>query len=134
MASAQTARRHEDDEEQRLDRIFHALANRTRRAMLRRLAEGPAKVTELAAPFDMSLPSASKNVKVLEEAGLVARAVNGRVHTCSLDPETLREADSWLNVYRAFWSGTLDSLAAYVEKDDGDAPSPADNKKRRKSR
>lgn len=123
MARAQAARQ-QDDEEQRLDRIFHALANRTRRAMLRRLASGPAKVTELAAPFDMSLPSASKNVKVLEEAGLVARAVSGRVHTCSLDPETLREADAWLNAYRAFWSGTLESLAAYVEQDGADDRTP----------
>lgn len=133
MARTQTARRRDDADEQRLDRIFHALANRTRRAMLRRLADGPAKVTELAAPFDMSLPSASKNVKVLEEAGLVGRTVQGRVHTCTLDPDTLREADAWLNFYRGFWAGTLESLAAYVEKDapDDALPSRAKRRKRR---
>jgi len=127
MARAQTARAREDDEE-RLDRIFHALANPTRRAMLRRLAQGPAKVTELAAPFDMSLPSASKNVKVLEAAGLVSRSVEGRVHHCALDPERLREADAWLSFYRGFWSGALDSLAAYVEQ------APAKTTTRRKRR
>ncbi len=94
--------------------------------MLRRLAQGPARVTELAAPFDMSLPSASKNVKVLEEAGLVSRTVAGRVHHCTLDPTTLKEADAWLSFYRGFWSGTLDSLAAYVEE----APTTAGGKQR----
>jgi DNA-binding transcriptional ArsR family regulator len=130
MARGQSARRREDADDERLDRIFHALANPTRRAMLRRLASGPAKVTELAAPFDMSLPSASKNLKVLEAAGLISREVTGRVHTCMLDPETLREADAWMNFYRAFWSGTLESLAAYVEGDAPDGTPPAGKRKR----
>ena len=104
-----------DDVEHRLDRIFHALANRTRRAMLRRLAEGPATVSELAAPFDMSLPSSSKNIRVLEEAGLVERAIDGRVHRCALRPDTLRDAEEWLGYYRGFWSDALDAVARYVE-------------------
>lgn len=127
MARTQNAQRREappgDDVEERLDRIFQALANRTRRAMLRRLAQGPAMVTELAAPFAMSLPSASKNLKVLEAAGLVERAVSGRVHRCALDPDALRDADTWLDFYRGFWGGTLESLARYVEDDDP-APPP----------
>ena len=139
MARHQNARRRadpgtggaEDDDEDRLDQIFHALANRTRRAMLRRLAEGPAMVTELAAPFAMSLPSASKNLKVLEGAGLVDRAVDGRVHRCALDPDALREADAWLDSYRGFWSGTLESLARFVEDDDPAPPQgPAPKKAR----
>ncbi len=77
-------------------------------------------VTELAAPFDMSLPSASKNLKVLESAGLIDRAVSGRVHRCTLDPERLREADGWLEFYRDFWHGTLESLARFVEEDEPD--------------
>ncbi len=117
MTSLQQALSAEDDEA-RLDLIFHALANRTRRAMLRRLAKGPAMVTELAAPFDMSLPSASKNLKVLEKAGLVDRTVTGRVHRCVLDPNSLSDADAWLEFYRGFWSGSLDSLARFVEVED----------------
>ncbi|MEK9947241.1 MAG: metalloregulator ArsR/SmtB family transcription factor [Alphaproteobacteria bacterium] len=117
MASPQQAPR-DEDEEARLDAIFHALANRTRRAMLRQLAKGPAMVTELAAPFDMSLPSASKNLKVLEKAGLIDRTVSGRVHRCALDPESLRDADAWLEFYRGFWSGSLDSLARFVAEED----------------
>jgi len=129
MASPQKARRDEDDDE-RLNLIFHALANRTRRAMLRQLAKGPAMVTELAAPFEMSLPSASKNLKVLEKAGLVDRTVSGRVHRCALDPDSLRDADAWLEFYRGFWSGALDSLARFVEEDD-DPDHPKKSKQQR---
>jgi DNA-binding transcriptional ArsR family regulator len=88
-----------------LDLVFHALANRTRRAMLTRLAEGPAMVTELAAPFAMSLPSVSKHLRVLEEAELVAREVDGRVHHCSLGVHGLQDVDRWLANYRSFWAG-----------------------------
>lgn len=99
-----------------LDAAFHALADRTRRALLERLAEGPAKVTELAEPFAISLAAVSKHIRVLERAGLVQRTVDGRIHHCALDPEPLRELDAWLSHYRAFWSGTLDELARYVEE------------------
>jgi DNA-binding transcriptional ArsR family regulator len=103
-----------------LDLVFHALSNRTRRAMLARLSEGPAMITELAAPFAMSLPAASKHLRVLEEADLVARRVDGRVHRCSLGIHPLQDVERWLDHYRSFWAGTLDSLARYVERDEDD--------------
>jgi len=99
----------------RLDAIFHALGDRTRRALLARLADGPAMVTELAEPFRMSLPAVSRHIRVLEKARLVARNVDGRVHRCSLRAEPLAGIQQWLNHYRHFWEGTLDSLVAYVE-------------------
>jgi DNA-binding transcriptional ArsR family regulator len=72
-------------------------------------------VTELAAPFNMSLPAVSRHIKVLERARLVERAVHGRVHRCSLQPEALKAVETWLRHYRHFWTGTLDALARYVE-------------------
>jgi DNA-binding transcriptional ArsR family regulator len=101
----------------RLDRVFGALSDRTRRAMLVRLRRAPAMISELAAPFDMSLPAASKHVRVLERAGLVRRAVDGRVHRCSLRPGPLRAADRWLESYRVFWDDQLAALAQFVESD-----------------
>jgi len=101
----------------RLDLIFRALSDRTRRALLARLGEAPAKITDLAAPFEMSLPAVSKHVRVLERAGLVRRAVDGRVHRCALDPGPLEEADRWLARYRELWEDALESLARYVEEE-----------------
>jgi DNA-binding transcriptional ArsR family regulator len=98
-----------------LDRLFHALSDRTRRALLSRLAQGPSTITELAAPFEMSLPAVSKHIRVLEHGGLVTRAVDGRLHRCSLSPEGLRDAEHWLAHYRQFWESSLDALARYVE-------------------
>jgi DNA-binding transcriptional ArsR family regulator len=103
--------------EDRLDLVFRALADRTRRALLRSLAQGPAKVTDLADPFNMSLPAVSKHLKVLERARLLVRAVDGRVHRCSLGAEPLQEAEQWLSRYRPFWEETLDALGRYVEED-----------------
>jgi DNA-binding transcriptional ArsR family regulator len=103
--------------EDRLDLVFRALADPTRRALLGSLARGPAKVTDLAGPFKMSLPAVSKHLKVLERAGLLVRAVDGRVHRCSLSAEPLWEAEQWLSSYRPFWEQTLDALARYVEED-----------------
>lgn len=105
-------------EDDRLDAVFHALADRTRRSMLARLAEGPAKITVLAAPFDMTLPAASKHVRVLERAGLVDRTIDGRVHRCSLNAEPLGDIERWVEHYRSFWDGTLDALARHVETED----------------
>ena len=105
--------------EEQLDRIFHALADRTRRTLLAGLAEnGPSMVTELAEPFSMSLPAVSRHIKVLETADLVSRSVDGRVHKCSLDAEPLKEVEHWLKFYRDFWSDNLDQLARYVEEKD----------------
>lgn len=98
-----------------LDRLFGALADRTRRAMLERLARGPAPVTELALPFAMSLPAVSRHLKVLEQAGLVTRSVDGRIHRCSLAPQPLQEIGRWVEEQRGFWESSLKSLARYVE-------------------
>jgi DNA-binding transcriptional ArsR family regulator len=104
--------------EERLDRVFHALSDRTRRALLRRLEAGPAMVTELAEPFRMSLPAVSKHLRVLEGAALIERRVDGRVHRCSLQAAPLAAADRWLAHYRAFWQDRLAALARYVEDDE----------------
>jgi DNA-binding transcriptional ArsR family regulator len=102
--------------EQRLSRVFHALADPTRRKLVARLAHGPARVTDLAAPFDISLAAVSKHLVVLEKAGLAGRRIEGREHRCSLDPAALREIQFWLDDYRIFWSETLGALKSYVEK------------------
>lgn len=95
-----------------LDRVFHALADPTRRAMLRRLAAGECRVGELAEPFDMSFAAAAKHVKVLEEAGLLSRTVEGRAHRCRLEARALAEAERWIAWYQRFWMGRLDDLEA----------------------
>jgi len=100
----------------RLDRVFHALSDRTRRALVARLTQGPSTITELAAPFDMSLPAVSKHLKVLETAQLINRTVEGRIHRCSLTAEPMHEAEQWLANYRSFWDETLDALARYAER------------------
>lgn len=103
--------------EDRLDRVFGALSDCTRRALLARLSQDAAKITDLAEPFDMSLPAVSKHLRVLERAGLVQRTIDGRVHRCSLDAAPLEEADRWLARYRVFWEEALDNLARFVGKD-----------------
>lgn len=93
-----------------LDNIFHALADPTRRDMLRSLSLQERTVTELAAPFRMSLAAASKHVKVLEHAGLIRRTVQGRTHICRLAPEPLAEVHEWVRFYERFWNDRLDAL------------------------
>lgn len=93
-----------------LDSVFHALADPTRRAMLRRLADGEHSVGELAEPFDMSFAAAAKHVKVLEEAGLLSRTIEGRTHRCRIEAGPLAEADRWLAYYQRFWTARLDDL------------------------
>jgi DNA-binding transcriptional ArsR family regulator len=102
--------------ESELDAVFHALGHRVRRALLDRLASSPAMITELAAPFALSLPAVSRHLRVLEEAGLIGRTVEGRIHQCSLQALPLKCARGWLDEYRTHWESTLDSLARYVEK------------------
>lgn len=99
-----------------LDLVFHAISDRTRRALLARLARGPVMVTELAKPFAMTLPAVGKHIRVLERARLISRSVDGRIHRCSLAPKPLEEAERWLDHYRSFWTDTLDGLARYAEK------------------
>src|SRR5260370_7720266 len=98
-----------------LDLIFRALGDRTRRALVARLAERPAMVTELAQPFAMSLPAVSRHIRVLEKPGLVARTVDGPVHHCSLSATPLKDVELWLRQSRRFWEGPLESLACYVD-------------------
>lgn len=101
--------------DQRLDRIFQALANRTRRRILAILKRGPAKVTDLARPFGISLNAVSKHLLVLERAGLIGRTITGRVHSCRLKPRALMQAEQWIAEYEALWSEKLDAFADYVE-------------------
>ena len=90
-----------------LSQTFSALADPTRRAILARLAQGDATVTELAKPFDMSLPGVSKHLKVLQNAGLVVQGRDAQWRPCRLDPERLRDVDGWLEAYRQLWEGRL---------------------------
>lgn len=98
-----------------LDRTFGALADATRRRILGRLAHGDATVGELARPFRVSRPAISKHLRVLERAGLVRRAREGRISRCRLDAAAMRDAAEWVERYRAFWEGRLDQLARYIE-------------------
>lgn len=99
----------------RLDEVFSALGDSTRRRILVRLASGPASITELAAPFSMTLPAVSKHVRVLERAGLMRRERDGRVHRCHLQTRPLESAIEFLAIYRPFWEDTLEALAHHVE-------------------
>jgi DNA-binding transcriptional ArsR family regulator len=106
-----------------LDRLFHALADPARRAMLERLARGPAPVSELAKPLPMSLPSAMQHLSVLEAAGLVRTEKVGRVRSCALEPGALSLAERWINERRLEWERRLDRLGDYLntmEEGDGD--------------
>jgi DNA-binding transcriptional ArsR family regulator len=94
-----------------LDAVFSALADPTRRAIVVRLSEGEASVSELAAPFDVSLPAVTKHLAVLERAGLLEHNKEGRVRRCRLVPAPMKVADDWLSTYRVFWERRLDSLA-----------------------
>jgi len=100
----------------RLDATFAALADPTRRAILARLARGEASVTELAAPFDMSLPAISKHLKVLERAGLVARSRDAQSRPCRLVARPLEQASQWLERYRRFWEDSFDRLDDYLRE------------------
>jgi DNA-binding transcriptional ArsR family regulator len=99
----------------RLDRTFAALADPTRRAILSRLARGEASVTDLASPFKMSLPAVSKHLKVLQQAGLIARIRKAQWRPCRLQAGPLREAADWVEHYRRFWEESLDRLDEYLQ-------------------
>jgi DNA-binding transcriptional ArsR family regulator len=100
----------------RLSVIFGALADPTRRAILARLADGTATVTELAAPFPISLPAVSRHLKVLERAGLIARSRSGQRLSSTLEPAPLQEATEWMERYRRFWDGSFDKLDAHLRR------------------
>ncbi|HEY9132029.1 MAG TPA: metalloregulator ArsR/SmtB family transcription factor [Dyella sp.] len=91
-----------------------ALADPTRRAILARLSQGAATVNELAEPFDISLPSISRHLKVLEGAGLISRGRNAQWRPCKLETAPLERVDDWLQAYRKFWTGSFDRMDAYL--------------------
>ena len=99
-----------------VDRVFHALGDPTRRAMVERLSRGPASVSELAEPFDVSLAAIVQHVQVLEQSGLVTSAKEGRVRTCRLEPKGLSAAESWISQRRAQWERRLDRLADFLDE------------------
>ena len=99
-----------------LDRLFNALADPARRAMVERLSRGPAPVSELAKPLPMSLPAVMQHLAVLEAAGVVRTLKVGRVRTCSLDSDTLSPAEQWIHSRRTQWEHRLDHLSSYLAK------------------
>jgi DNA-binding transcriptional ArsR family regulator len=104
-----------------LDAVFHALADPTRRAIVERLAAGSAAVSELAAPFDMTLSAIGQHIKLLEESGLVKTAKAGRVRTVRLSTERLDEAQKWFTRHLARWERRLDKLAQLLDEEEDDA-------------
>ncbi len=111
-----------------LDRLFHALADPARRAMVERLSRGPAPVSDLARPLPMSLPAAMQHLGVLEAAGLVRSEKLGRVRTCTLDTSALSPAERWINERWIEWEHRLDRLGEYLEtlQSEGDDDGPSD--------
>jgi DNA-binding transcriptional ArsR family regulator len=109
------------------DDVLTALADDTRRAILHRLSKGEARVTDVAAPFDISLNSVSKHIRILERAGLVKRRVAGRDHFLSLDPRALNDVAEWIGHHRDLWTRRLDALEAALNAED------AINKARKRS-
>jgi DNA-binding transcriptional ArsR family regulator len=107
--------KHMLNQDANLDRLFQALADPARRAMVERLSRGPAPVSELARPLPMSLPSAMQHLGVLEAAGLVRSEKIGRVRTCSIEAGTLSLAERWINERRQEWEGRLDRLGEYLK-------------------
>ena len=111
--------------QERLDVIFRALGDHTRRAMLERLAKGEQTVGELAAPHRMSLAAASKHIQTLERAGLVKRTVRGRIHYVRIDPRPLARADDWLRAYERLWDTRIERLVELLRHPDN-APSDSE--------
>ena len=99
-----------------LDKTFAALADPTRRALVERLVQGPATVSELAKPLPMSLPAAMLHLKVLEDSGLVTSEKIGRVRTCRIDPKMLSQAEAWVAERRQMWERSLDRLGAFLDQ------------------
>jgi DNA-binding transcriptional ArsR family regulator len=100
----------------RLSRIFAALANPTRRAILERLAEGEATVNELAEPFDLSLPAISKHIRVLERAGLIVQGKDAQFRPCTIDVTPLEKVSNWTDQYRHIWEERFDRMDAYLNQ------------------
>jgi len=115
-----------------LSSTFAALADPTRRAILARLALGQTSVTELARPFEMSMPAVSKHLKVLERAGLIARGREAQWRPCRLDAGPLKNAASWIEEYRRFWSPYVDALERHLDRMDASTPAKRKTSRRRR--
>jgi len=113
----------------RMNSVFHALGDATRRHMLRDLAGGERTVSQLAQPFAISLAAASKHIKVLENAGLIRREVRGRTHLCRLDPGPLASAHEWLSFYERFWTSRLDMLEQLLRAEDASKSKKPESRK-----
>lgn len=123
----------EELDDDRLSATFAALANPVRRAMLVRLAEGEASVSELAAPFEMTLPAVSRHIKVLESAGLVTQGQRAQYRPCSINADPLRDVAGWAEQYRPIWEDRLDRLSDYLAEVQNDV-GPSGSAKQRKSK
>ena len=106
-----------NNREIQLSRIFSALSDPTRRAMLRRLGHEEMSVADLSQPFNMTKSAITKHVKILENAGLLRRTIDGRTHYCRLEAKPLQEASEWMKFYEKFWNEKFDALDAFLEKD-----------------
>ncbi|GGG73162.1 ArsR/SmtB family transcription factor [Edaphobacter dinghuensis] len=116
--------------ESNLDATFAALADPTRRAILARLALGETSVTELAKPFEMSMPAISKHLKVLEKAGLIDRGRDAQTRPARLNPAALKTAAAWIDEYRRFWEESFDRLDAYLQRLQANKASEKENKRK----
>jgi DNA-binding transcriptional ArsR family regulator len=123
-----------EEAEEALDRVFFALSDPVRRQILRRLDEGPALVSELAAPFEMSLQAVSRHIQVLVRSGLVAQERTGRIARCNLDAAPLYDAAVWINHYTKYWQQSFDELAAFVKALPPAKPKRAARKAKRKGK
>ncbi|MFT4469617.1 ArsR/SmtB family transcription factor [Arthrobacter sulfonylureivorans] len=104
-----------------LDGVFHALADPTRRAVLGRLGAGPASISELAAPFDMALPSFMKHIRYLQDTGWITTRKTGRVRVCTLEPKSFEDIEAWLSEQRRIWESRTDRLEQFVTTSQDDA-------------
>jgi DNA-binding transcriptional ArsR family regulator len=111
---------------------FSALADPTRRAILARLALGETSVTELAEPFEMSMPAVSKHLRVLQQAGLISRSREAQWRPCKLNPGPLQQAADWLDEYRKFWEQSFDRLDSYLQTLQAEPPTAKSGKKKKK--
>jgi DNA-binding transcriptional ArsR family regulator len=123
-----------DIQASQLDAVFRALGDPTRRMILHRLMQGEQTVGQLAKPFNMSLAAASKHIKALESAGLIAREVSGRTHVCRLNAGPLGAADEWLRHYERFWTARLDRLEELLRLDANSTPTTPTTQRKRSRR
>lgn len=120
--------RHMLNQSDTLDRMFHALADPSRRRVVEQLSRGAASVSELAKPLKMSLPSVLQHLQILEESGLIRSEKVGRVRTCRIEPKALTRAEHWITRQRAVWEQRLDRLDAYLKEMDAKDRDDASNK------